>query len=61
MKPAWDIDMPLAPHVLQSAWIYLDDMKGNVTKQNMIDNVAIQYGITCEQAEDVYREWLKVQ
>lgn len=52
---------PLSEHTLQSAWMYLDDMRGNVSKQNMIDNVAIQYGITPEQAEGVYNEWRKMQ
>jgi hypothetical protein len=59
--PAFETDAPLEQHTLQSAWIYLDDMRGNVSPQNMIDNVAIQYGITPEQARDVYEEWLKVQ
>lgn len=58
--PAFDTDAPLADHVLQSAWMYLDDMRGSVSKQNMIDNVAIQYGITIEKAEQVYNEWKKV-
>lgn len=59
--PAFDTDAPLADHVKQSAWIYLDDMKGSTTKQNMIDSIMIQYGMTQERAEGVYREWQKVQ
>ena len=54
-------DAPLSPHVLQSAWMYLDDMKGSVSRQNMIDNVAIQYGLTPDQAEGVVKKWEKMQ
>lgn len=58
--PAFDTDAPLADHVKQSAWMYLDDMKGNVSEQGMIDALVIQYGITIEKAEQVYNEWKKV-
>jgi hypothetical protein len=51
----------LNAHTLQNAWMYLDDMAGSVTPQHMIDNVAIQYGITSAQADAVYREWLKLK
>jgi hypothetical protein len=59
--PDFETNAPLSAHTLKSAWMYLDDMRGNVSPQNMIDNVAIQYGITPERARDVYEEWLKVQ
>lgn len=59
--PHFDTAAPLTDNVKQSAWMYLDDMRGSVSKDTMIDNLVIQYAVTPEQAEGVYREWLKVQ
>jgi hypothetical protein len=51
----------LPAHIERSAREYLDDMRGNVSRESMIANVAIQYGITQQQAEDVVTKWERIE
>ena len=52
----------MTPHTRELVKMYLDDVTESapgISRDNLIDLIVLEFALTVDEANDVYREWMR--